>query len=81
MLDEAVGDRMFSDVFTFVLTTALLYLVTLLLSVGYWMFDSLSKKPTPAAPRFGAGATNGSSGNLETTRFGGKYGAVVSDTF
>mmetsp|Transcript_73364 Transcript_73364/g.143958 ORF Transcript_73364/g.143958 Transcript_73364/m.143958 type:complete len:110 (+) Transcript_73364:66-395(+) len=58
---------------------ALLYLVTLLLSVGYWMFDSLRKKPSVNGPN--GSQISRSNSNLETTRFGGKYGAVVNDTF
>eukprot|EP01032_Pedospumella_encystans_P015908 gene15908-18170_t len=61
---------------------ALLYLVTLMISIGYWVYESFRAKP-PVVPRFGPGSTSSgnSSPNNETVRFGGKYGAVVSDTF
>ena len=43
---------------------AIIYVGTLVLSVGYWVYDESKKKV------FGA--------NKETVKFGGKYGAVAT---
>jgi hypothetical protein len=65
----------------------MLYLVTLLISVGYWMFDSFKKKPAVGVR--GSGNNSGGGGarysngpSSESPTSGGKYGAVVaSDSF
>ncbi|KAJ1404708.1 hypothetical protein B484DRAFT_437083, partial [Ochromonadaceae sp. CCMP2298] len=52
---------------------AMLYLATFLLSVGYWMFDSLKAKSPPLSPLMNRAPPSNS--------YGGKYGAVVNDSF
>ena len=70
--------------------TALIYLATFVLCLGYWMYDSMRSKPSvvngltargrgASSPRGESGRSNNSSG-FPSPQFGGggKYGAVLS---
>mmetsp|Transcript_24911 Transcript_24911/g.41520 ORF Transcript_24911/g.41520 Transcript_24911/m.41520 type:complete len:113 (+) Transcript_24911:75-413(+) len=61
---------------------AMLYVATFLLSLGYWIFDSLrAKAPQSSSNSINARLSSYSGGGGSSNSFGGKYGAVVSDSF